>query len=41
MRRRCAASGAVVLRSCETGFAPSAELRIAGAFLDPAHADLL
>ena len=37
----CAASGAALLRSCEAGFAPSAELRIAGADLDPAHANLL
>ena len=36
----CAASGAALLRSCEVGFAPSAELRIAGADLDPAHANL-
>ena len=36
----CAASGAALLRSCEAGFAPSAELRIAGADLDPAHANL-
>ena len=36
----CAASGAALLRSCEAGFAPSAELRIAGAYLDPAHANL-
>ena len=36
----CAASGAALLRSCEAGFAPSAELRIAGADLDPAHAKL-